>query len=149
MMPSNQAYFVPLATKILRAAGGALDGASFHLYSFCDGNRPRDGSIASVAKAKFFSKAALGLASESVAMMQAVVANTSTPHLPLWLSETNSICEGGVANLSNTYANTPWLVNQLGLLAAAGAWPYNRPCAQQYVGKSQSCMVISAPQGCQ
>ena len=27
--------------------------------------------------------------------------------------------------------------------ANAGAWPYNRPCAQQYVGKSQSCMVIS------
>ena len=24
-----------------------------------------------------------------------------------------------------------------------GAWPYNRPCAQQYVDKSQSCMVIS------
>ena len=24
-----------------------------------------------------------------------------------------------------------------------GVWPYNRPCAQQYVGKSQSCMVIS------
>ena len=22
-----------------------------------------------------------------------------------------------------------------------GAWPYNRPCAQQYVGKSQSCML--------
>ena len=36
------------------------------------------------------------------------------------------------------------------LLAAApefssrlGAWPYNRPCAQQYVGKYQSCMVRS------
>ena len=26
---------------------------------------------------------------------------------------------------------------------ATGAWPYNLPCAQQYVGKSQSCMVIS------
>ena len=26
---------------------------------------------------------------------------------------------------------------------ATGAFPYNRPCAQQYVGKSQSCMVIS------
>ena len=24
-----------------------------------------------------------------------------------------------------------------------GACPYNRPCAQEYVGKSQSCMVIS------
>ena len=24
-----------------------------------------------------------------------------------------------------------------------GACPYNRPCAQQYVGKSQSCIVIS------
>ena len=29
------------------------------------------------------------------------------------------------------------------LFAVTGAWPYNRPCAQQYVGKSQSCMVIS------
>ena len=26
---------------------------------------------------------------------------------------------------------------------ATGAWQYNRPRAQQYVGKSQSCMVIS------
>ena len=30
-----------------------------------------------------------------------------------------------------------------GVLSLVGAWPYNRPCAQQYVGKSQSCMVIS------
>ena len=29
-----------------------------------------------------------------------------------------------------------------GLLSTRGAWPYNRPCAQQYVGKSQSCMFI-------
>ena len=27
--------------------------------------------------------------------------------------------------------------------ATTGAWPYNRPCAQQYGGKSQACMVIS------
>ena len=33
--------------------------------------------------------------------------------------------------------------HMLAELEAAGAWPYNRPCAQQYVGKSQSCMVIS------
>ena len=26
---------------------------------------------------------------------------------------------------------------------SSGAWPYNQPCTQQYVGKSQSCMVIS------
>ena len=31
----------------------------------------------------------------------------------------------------------------LGFLPLSGACPYNRPCAQQYVGKSQSCMVIS------
>eukprot|EP01048_Picozoa_sp_COSAG05_P007392 COSAG05_NODE_520_length_9047_cov_2.500224_8_plen_102_part_00 len=24
-----------------------------------------------------------------------------------------------------------------------GAWQFNRPCAQTYVGKSESCMVIS------
>ena len=29
------------------------------------------------------------------------------------------------------------------LTELTGAWPYNHPCAQQYVGKSQSCMVIS------
>eukprot|EP01048_Picozoa_sp_COSAG05_P019018 COSAG05_NODE_2892_length_2535_cov_2.408867_5_plen_172_part_00 len=28
-------------------------------------------------------------------------------------------------------------------LPRTGACPYNRPCAQQYVGKYQSCMVIS------
>ena len=88
--------------------------------SFCDGNRPSDASAGQVQKAKFFNKQALALATESVEMMRAVAANTSTPHIPLWLSETNSICSGGVANLSNTYANTPWLLNQLGLLAAAG-----------------------------
>eukprot|EP01048_Picozoa_sp_COSAG05_P022420 COSAG05_NODE_4477_length_1496_cov_3.491768_1_plen_87_part_10 len=27
-------------------------------------------------------------------------------------------------------------------MTTTGACPYNRPCAQQYVGKSQSCMVI-------
>ena len=26
---------------------------------------------------------------------------------------------------------------------STGAWQYNRPCAQEYVGKYQSCMVIS------
>ena len=30
-----------------------------------------------------------------------------------------------------------------GIFVYIGAWPYNRPCVQQYVGKSQSCMVIS------
>ena len=33
---------------------------------------------------------------------------------------------------------------QLALVAIeTGAFPYNRPCAEQYIGKSQSCMVIS------
>eukprot|EP01048_Picozoa_sp_COSAG05_P013996 COSAG05_NODE_1544_length_4590_cov_25.006012_5_plen_140_part_00 len=29
------------------------------------------------------------------------------------------------------------------VVGATGAWQYNRQCAQQYVGKSQSCMVKS------
>lgn len=32
---------------------------------------------------------------------------------------------------------------ELDTKAAAGAWQYNQPCAQQYVDKYQSCMVIS------
>ena len=121
MMPTNANYFVPLATKILRAAGGALDAATFHVYSFCDGNRPASSSIKETSKVKFFDKQAMALPAESVRMMRAVVANTTLPpSFPIWLSETNSICSGGVANLSNTYANTPWLFNQLGLLARMG-----------------------------
>ena len=37
----------------------------------------------------------------------------------------------------------PYAVTSSRELSPTGAWPYNRPCAQQYVGKSQSCMVIS------
>ena len=32
---------------------------------------------------------------------------------------------------------------RLGDVNLTGACPYNRPCAQKFVGKSQSCMVIS------
>ena len=31
----------------------------------------------------------------------------------------------------------------LHITVGTGACPYNRTCAQQYVGKSQSCMVVS------
>ena len=55
-----------------------------------------------------------------VATWKGVLANTSSPGLPIWLSETNSICSGGVNNISNTWANTLWLVNQLGVVARAG-----------------------------
>ena len=34
-------------------------------------------------------------------------------------------------------------ITQEPISACTGAWPYNRPCAQQYVGKYQSCMVTS------
>jgi hypothetical protein len=56
----------------------------------------------------------------SIAQFRAVLANTSHPDLPIWLSETNSICSGGVPELSNSYANTIWLLNQLGQVASAG-----------------------------
>ena len=55
-----------------------------------------------------------------VEAFKAVLANTSYPDLPIWLSESNSICSGGVAGLTDSYANTPWLLNQLGRLGLAG-----------------------------
>jgi len=55
-----------------------------------------------------------------MSLMKAVVANTTAKRTPAWLSETNSICDGGAANLSNTYANVPWLLNQLGQIGESG-----------------------------
>ena len=60
-----------------------------------------------------------------------------------------STCQGGrgggtAATNQASYAGAR--SRTCGELAAeelTGAWRYNRPCAQQYVGKSQSCMVTS------
>ena len=60
--------------------------------------------------------------------------------------------EGISAGLISGMLNFGGLVLLVGLAAIpesydgaliTGAWPYNRPCAQQYVGKAQSCMVTS------
>ena len=40
-------------------------------------------------------------------------------------------------------ANSRLRLQPLRALDCIGAWQYNRPCAQQYVGKSQSCMAIA------
>lgn len=69
---------------------------------------------------KMWSPPALHAIDNMVATWKGVLANTSFPGLPIWLSETNSICSGGVNNISNTWANTLWLVNQLGVVARAG-----------------------------
>ena len=69
---------------------------------------------------KMWSPPALHAIDNMVATWKGVLANTSSPGLPIWLSETNSICSGGVNNISNTWANTLWLVNQLGVVARAG-----------------------------
>jgi hypothetical protein len=38
----------------------------------------------------------------------------------MWLTETNSVCDGGSNNLTNAYGNTPWLLNQLGAAGLRG-----------------------------
>jgi len=70
--------------------------------------------------AGYFVPLANKASARDVALMKAVVANTTAKGAPVWLSEINSICDGGAANLSNTYANVPWLLNQLGQLGESG-----------------------------
>ena len=57
------------------------------------------------------------------------------PRPPLMLT-THSMRGGGGETVTATNGRVRWR-------AATGAWPYNRPCAQQYVGKYQTCMFIS------
>ena len=47
------------------------------------------------------------------------------------------------APLAQVSANEVDSFGEAAIGRPTGAWPYNRSCAQQYVGKSQSCMVIS------
>ena len=47
---------------------------------------------------------------------------------------------GGTGRSANSFSSPPGM---FGPFEPTGACPYNRPCAQQYVGKSQSGMVIS------
>ena len=119
MMPGNADYFVPLATKIINSTGGVLDAASFHFYAFFGyelvGRGPVvPADLASKNLSHMWARDSLDLIEASVRQAEAVLANTSYPHLPIWITETNSVCEGGVDGLSNTYANVPWLLNQLG-----------------------------------
>jgi hypothetical protein len=38
----------------------------------------------------------------------------------VWLSEANSVCHQGTFNVTNAFANSLWLLDRLGLMAAAG-----------------------------
>ena len=126
MMSSNSDYFVPLATKLIDQYGDVLSAATFHFYAFnardlSVGRRGISPATLTIGNlSHLFTKSSLDQIVGSIEQFQAVLANTSHPNLPIWLSETNSICSGGVAQLSNTYANTPWLLNQLGRVASAG-----------------------------
>jgi len=70
--------------------------------------------LASKNLSHMWSRASLDLIETSVHQAKGVLANTSYPNLPIWITETNSVCEGGVDGLTNTYANVLWLLNQLG-----------------------------------
>jgi hypothetical protein len=126
MMPSNADYFVPLATALIEEVGGVLDAATFHFYAFNSyqlgiGRRGiGNASLSAGNLSRLWSPRSLNAVADSVAQFKAVLESTTHPDLPVWLSESNSICSGGVDGLSNTYANTPWLLNQLGQLSRAG-----------------------------
>ena len=126
MMSSNKDYFVPLATQLINQFGDVLSAATFHFYAFnawelSIGRRGiSTATLTSGNLSHLFTKSSLDQIADSIEQFRTVLANTSHPSLPIWLSETNSICSGGVAKLSNTYANTPWLLNQLGHVASAG-----------------------------
>jgi hypothetical protein len=125
IMPDNMNYFVPMSTRLLREMGGAIDAASFHVYTFNSYMLDVKGvpTVANLLKGNlshFWDPTYLELVGNSVQMWKKVLANASHPKLPMWLSESNSICSGGVDGLSNTYSNSLWLLNQFGQVAAGG-----------------------------
>ena len=67
--------------------------------------------------------------------------NFTAPNPPFTMADGHGGSYTSRVNGLDKYVSTYLAVATV--LSSAGAWPYNRPCAQQYVGKSQSCMVIS------
>lgn len=51
---------------------------------------------------------------------KAVATGGGKTSLPIWLTETNSVCHQGVFNDTNAFFNTLWLVNRLGMMAERG-----------------------------
>ena len=128
MMSDNSNYFVPLATKLINQVGDVLSAATFHFYAFGAGDLGVSrgvttasltaGNLSHMWSASRYT--GINQIQASVSQFKAVLANTSHPELPIWLSETNSIHSGGVDGLTNAYANVPYVLNQLGQVALAG-----------------------------
>lgn len=113
---------VPLATKLISEFGDVLDAATFHFYGFNSYELSighagiSNSTLTNGNLSHLWSPASLDVIAGSVSVFREVLKNASHPELPVWLSETNSICSGGVSGLTNAYANTIWLLNQLGQL---------------------------------
>jgi heparanase 1 len=47
------------------------------------------------------------------------IARRAAPGVPVWISESNSVCHQGVNGVTNAFLNSIWLVNRLGIMANA------------------------------
>eukprot|EP00040_Diaphanoeca_grandis_P020457 m.108825 g.108825 ORF g.108825 m.108825 type:complete len:514 (+) comp27907_c0_seq1:41-1582(+) len=106
--------------------GGVIDALTWHTYDFravdvgtTDHHPlpwPLDGvdNVSKLWDPTYF--AAAGLLSDNVS----TIAKRYNADLPVWLTETNSICHQGVFNATNAFLNSLWLVNRLGLMSERG-----------------------------
>ena len=126
-LPAGNYYHKIFAEFLTGGAADAVDAVSWHHYSF----HPGDVAPASLKNLdhlrRMWNASYLGdvaAAARAVRnMTRALVANATTRARLLantWLTEENSVCDGGASGVSDRWANAPFLLNALGRAALAG-----------------------------
>lgn len=105
------------------AAGKYLDMVTWHTYDF---HSKEIGTVdhhplqpSNVNTSRLWDPAYQAVADYIAANVSHIVTKKA-PHAQIWLSETNSICHQGVYNATNSFINSLWLVNQMGMISKRG-----------------------------
>lgn len=108
-------------TTYVSGVADAVDAVSWHTYDF---HADEVGTVdhqpwhpESVNASRLYNVSYLNVAGQ-LAQHVGGIAQAHAPHAAVWLSETDSICHQGVANATNAYINSLWLLHRLGVMIA-------------------------------
>lgn len=110
--PQKHAYWV---TKLLSAPHPGLRGVTAHRYPYSACSRPGSPTFPTVARV-LSDNATVGMARTAIRVEHI----SDRAHLPLWLTEINSVTCGGTPGVSNTFATALWAPDALFELVRAG-----------------------------
>ena len=108
-------------SNFVEKAGSTLDAFSWHTYDYETpmlGLTDHQDLKMNPLVARLWSTRHLDLALRLQGNVTEI-ARRAAPGVPVWISESNSVCHQGVNGVTNAFLNSVWLVNRLGIMANA------------------------------